>query len=44
MDGVYHYEKMGMGYRGFGCNLKGDFQQPLFCQQYFKKWDLDVPK
>jgi uncharacterized protein (DUF169 family) len=44
MDGVYHYEKMGMGYRSFGRDLKGDFQQPPFYQQYFKKWGLDTEK
>jgi uncharacterized protein (DUF169 family) len=44
MDGVYHYEKMGMGYRSFGRDLRGDFQQPSFYQQYFKKWGLDTPK
>jgi uncharacterized protein (DUF169 family) len=44
MDGVYHYEKMGMGYRSFGRELKGDFQQPPFYQQYFKQWGLDEPK
>lgn len=44
MDGVYRYEKMGMGYRSFGRDLKGDFQQPPFYQQYFKKWGLDTPK
>lgn len=44
MDGVYHYEKMGMGYRSFGRELRGDFQQPPFYQQYFKQWGLDAPK
>ncbi len=44
MDGVYRYEKMGMGYRSFGRELKGDFQQPPFYQEYFKKWGLDTPK
>jgi len=44
MYGVYHYEKMGMGYRSFGRDLKGDFQQPPFYQDYFKKWGLDSPK
>ena len=43
MDGVYHYEKMGMGYRSFSRELKGDFQQPPFYQQYFKMWGLDTP-
>jgi uncharacterized protein (DUF169 family) len=44
MDGVYRYEKMGMGYRSFGRELKGDFQQPSFYLQYFKMWGLDAPK
>jgi uncharacterized protein (DUF169 family) len=44
MDGVHHYEKMGMGYRSFAHELKGDFQQPPFYQQYFKQWGLDEPK
>ena len=44
MDGVYHYEKSGMGYRSYGRDLKGDFQQPPFYQDYFKKWGLDTPK
>jgi uncharacterized protein (DUF169 family) len=44
MDGVYHYEKTGMGYRSFGRDLRGDFQQPPFYRQYFEKWGLDAPK
>ena len=44
MDGVYHYEKMGMGYRSFSRDLKGDFPQPPIYQQYFKQWGLDSPK
>jgi hypothetical protein len=44
MDGVYRYEKTGMGYRSFGRDLRGDFQQPPFYQDYFKKWGLDTPK
>jgi len=43
MDGVYHYEKRG-GYRSYGRELKGDFQQPPFYQDYFKKWGLDSTK
>ena len=42
MTGVYHYDRMGMGYRSFGRELKGDFQQPPFYKQYFKKWGLDT--
>jgi uncharacterized protein (DUF169 family) len=44
MDGVYHYEKAGMGYRSFARELKGDFQQPPFYRQYFKMWGLDTPE
>ena len=42
MSGVYHYDKMGMGYRSFGRELKGDFKQPPFYKDYFKKWGLDT--
>lgn len=44
MDGVYHYEKMGMGYRSFGREVKGDFKQPPFYREYFEKWGLDTPE
>jgi uncharacterized protein (DUF169 family) len=44
MYGVYHYEKMGMGYRSFSHELKGDFQQPSFYRQYFEMWGLDAPE
>jgi len=43
MDGVYLYDKRG-GYRSYGRDLRGDFQQPPFYQDYFKKWGLDTPK
>jgi uncharacterized protein (DUF169 family) len=42
MSGVYQYDKMGMGYRNIGRELKGDFQQPPFYREYFKKWGLDT--
>jgi uncharacterized protein (DUF169 family) len=42
MSGVYQYDKMGMGYRNIGRELKGDFQQPPFYSEYFKKWGLDT--
>ena len=42
MNGVYHYDKMGMGYRSFGREVKGDFQQPPFYKKYFKQWGLDT--
>ena len=44
MYGVYHYERMGWGYRHFGHELKGDFEQPPVYQKYFKEWGLDTPK
>jgi uncharacterized protein (DUF169 family) len=44
MEGVYHFEKSGMGFRKFAYAVKTDFQQPPFYQEYFKKWGLDVPK
>lgn len=42
MYGVYHYDKMGMGYRSFARELKGNFNQPPFYREYFKKWGLDT--
>lgn len=42
MAGVYHYDRMGMGYRSHGRVLKSDFQQPPFYKQYFQKWGLDT--
>jgi uncharacterized protein (DUF169 family) len=42
MRGVYEYDKMGMGYRDIGRELKNDFQQPPFYKEYFKKWGLDT--
>ncbi len=44
MYGVYHYEKTGMGYRSFGRDIRGDFKQPPYYLDYFKKWGLDTPK
>jgi uncharacterized protein (DUF169 family) len=44
MEGVYHFEKSGMGFRKFAYAVKTDFQQPPFYQEYFKKWGLDAPK
>jgi hypothetical protein len=44
MYGVYHYDKAGMGYRSFGREVKGDFQQPPFYKTYFRQWGLDEPK
>ena len=42
MSGLYRYNEMGMGYRSFGREIKGDFQQPAFYKEYFKKWGLDT--
>ena len=42
MSGVYHYDRTGMGYRSFGREVKGDFKQPPFYKEYFKRWGLDV--
>ena len=44
MDGVYHFEKSNMSFRRFNYQIKTDFQQPPFYQDYFKKWGLDTPK
>jgi len=45
MSGVYHYDKMGMGYRdGFGRMIKGNFKQPPVYEEYFKRWGLDTPE
>jgi uncharacterized protein (DUF169 family) len=38
MDGVYHFEEAGMGYRTFSPCLRPDFPQPSFYQDYFKRW------
>jgi uncharacterized protein (DUF169 family) len=42
MSGIYHYDKMGMGYRSFGRDIRGNFKQPPFYKEYFKKWGLDT--
>ncbi len=44
MSGLYHYEKMGMGYRSFGRNINGNFKQPPIYEEYFKRWGLDAPE
>jgi uncharacterized protein (DUF169 family) len=44
MDGIYHYEQANRGYKAFGREMKTDFLQPPFYQEYFKKWGLDAPK
>ena len=42
MSGVYHYDKAGMGYRSFGRDIRGNFKQPPYYKEYFKKWGLDT--
>lgn len=45
MDGIYKYEELNMTYRSFlAREVKPDFVQPPFYQEYFKKWGLDTPK
>ena len=44
MDGVYHFEKSGMGFRRFSYPVQPNFQQPPFYEEYFRKWGLDAPK
>jgi uncharacterized protein (DUF169 family) len=41
MEGVYHFEESGMGFRRFALTMRPDFQQPPFYQEYFKLWGLD---
>jgi uncharacterized protein (DUF169 family) len=44
MEGVYHFEKSGMGFRRFSYAVNPDFKQPPFYEEYFKKWGLDAPR
>jgi uncharacterized protein (DUF169 family) len=44
MTGLYHFEEIGMGFRKFSVELRPDFKQPPFYEEYFKKWGLDGPK
>jgi len=44
MAGVYHFEEIGRGYREYNLFMHGDFKQPPFYEEYFKKWGLDAPK
>jgi uncharacterized protein (DUF169 family) len=44
MDGIYHFEESGRGFRRFNLSVRGDFQQPPFYEEYFKKWGLDARK
>ena len=41
MDGVYHLEESGMGFRRFSLSMHPDFKQPPFYEEYFKRWGLD---
>ncbi len=43
VDGIYHFEKSGMGFKRFTYSVQPNFQQPPFYQEYFKKWGLDAP-
>ncbi len=43
MDGVYHFEESGLGFRRFTPQVRPDFEQPPFYQEYFKSWGLDGP-
>ncbi len=44
MDGIYFYEKSGMGFKSHTYMMKTDFPQPPFYQEYFRQWGLDGPK
>ena len=44
MDGMYHFEESGMGFRRFRLSMHPDFKQPPFYEEYFRTWGLDAPK
>ena len=44
MEGIYHFEEIGMPFRKFRLSMHPDFKQPFFYEDYFKKWGLDGPK
>ncbi len=44
MDGVYHFEQSGRGFRHFNLSIHPDFEQPPFYEEYFKSWGLDAPQ
>lgn len=44
MQGVYHLEESGMGFRRFSLSLQADYKQPPFYEEYFRKWGLDGPR
>lgn len=43
MEGVYHFEEIGRGYRKFNPVLHPNFKQPPFYEEYFRKWRLEGP-
>jgi uncharacterized protein (DUF169 family) len=43
MDGIYHFEKSGMGFKRFSYSVQPNFKQPPFYEEYFRKWGLDGP-
>lgn len=44
MDGLYHFDEIGRGFRQFNPVVRSDFEQPLFYREYFRRWGLDAPK
>lgn len=44
MDGVYHFEETGRGFRTYRLSLHPDFKQPPFYEEYFRRWGLDAPE
>lgn len=44
MEGIYHFDKAGMGFRKFSYAVQTNFKQPPFYEEYFRKWGLDAPK
>lgn len=44
MTGLRHFEETGLGYRKFAVELRPDFKQPPFYEEYFRLWGLDGPR
>jgi len=44
MQGAYHFENLGMGFRRFAPVVCPDFKQPPFYEEYFRRWGLDMPR
>ena len=42
MDGLYHFEEIGRGFRRFNPVVQPDFEQPPFYKEYFRRWGLDA--